>query len=199
MTVPSLNDDIEDKIVWRTNCGKEAEFSIKVVNFDLNRLNPCVEWWKLVWYSQCIPKHTFILWLANRQSTQDRLMKWGIHGANRCCLCYNNSVDLPHLFFQCPFLRKCGDIIQRLVNDGNGNNISSVVRRLFLAASVYNIWNERNRRSFRDDSRNSNEVFKNIVDIVRNRLIGLTVRESGAIRSMESKWGISCKRTKTGV
>ena len=105
LTVPVLDSNMDDKIVWRTNNGKEVEFSVSVANVDLNDQKPRVEWWKLIWYSQCIPKHSFILWLAlhDRLSTQDNLMKWGIHSVNRSYLCYNKAEDLEHLLFQCKF------------------------------------------------------------------------------------------------
>ena len=76
------------------------------------------------------------------------------------------------------------------------SRFKSVVRRLILAASVYNVWKERNGRLFRDAKRSSDEVFKNIVDTMKNRLVELIVKESCDVRKMQSKWGISCKRAK---
>lgn len=39
---------------------------------------PTVSWKDLVWFSNAIPKHSFILWLAirNRLLTQDRVQFW---------------------------------------------------------------------------------------------------------------------------
>ncbi|PWA78109.1 hypothetical protein CTI12_AA217300 [Artemisia annua] len=36
-------------------------------------------WHKLMWFSQNIPKHAFILWLAVQKKlpTQDNIRKWG--------------------------------------------------------------------------------------------------------------------------
>ncbi|GJX75025.1 hypothetical protein Tco_0313620 [Tanacetum coccineum] len=70
---------------------------------------------------------------------------------------------------------------------------NSVVRRLILAASVYNIWQERNGRIFKDVKRSSEEVFKCVVEVVKNRLIGLTLKDSSAVKNVENKWMISCK------
>ncbi|PWA46891.1 reverse transcriptase domain, Reverse transcriptase zinc-binding domain protein [Artemisia annua] len=138
-------------------------------------------------------------------------MKWGIHSVNICYLCYNKAEDLDHLLFQCQFATEVWgkvkglaeisgqgtnwhQIINDMVNSGNGNNIMSVVRRLLLAASVYDIWKERNGRIFRDVTRSSEDVFKGIMETVKTRLMSLTVRESVAVRRMESLWGITCKR-----
>ncbi|PWA37105.1 RNA-directed DNA polymerase, eukaryota, Reverse transcriptase zinc-binding domain protein [Artemisia annua] len=132
-------------------------------------------------------------------------------GANRCSLCTSDSEDLVHMFFKCPFsieiwnkvkfkadIRSYSnnwqDIVKEINDAGNGNNINSVIRRLMFAACVYNIWNERNGRIFKDVKRNSDEVFKSIEETVKKRILGLIVRESKAVRLMESKWGISCKR-----
>nr|GEX85031.1 RNA-directed DNA polymerase, eukaryota, reverse transcriptase zinc-binding domain protein [Tanacetum cinerariifolium] len=87
------------------------------------------------------------------------------------------------------------DIIKELVDTGNGNNINSVTRRLILAANAYNIWYEKNRRIIKDTKRSSDEVFESIVEVVKSKLIGLTVKDSCTVRKMESKWMISCKRT----
>ncbi|GKC08507.1 RNA-directed DNA polymerase, eukaryota, reverse transcriptase zinc-binding domain protein [Tanacetum coccineum] len=38
-----------------------------------------VKWYELVWFKQCIPKHSFCLWLAmlRKLLTQDKIMAWG--------------------------------------------------------------------------------------------------------------------------
>lgn len=172
--VPNLIPNKCDGIVW-VNCnGMEMDFAVKNVCRDLSNNGPKVIWWKLVWFSQCVPKLAFILWLVmnNILSTLNRLQRWGNYVVNRCCLCKNECEDLEHLFFKCEFSRrvwnktKCmakihnelmewNDIIQSFVNEHNGNNIDSVVKRLILAASVYCLWNERNSRIFKDNSKSA--------------------------------------------
>ncbi|PWA40519.1 RNA-directed DNA polymerase, eukaryota, Reverse transcriptase zinc-binding domain protein [Artemisia annua] len=77
--VPDINPNKCDEVVWKTSSGMEKDFAVKNVCRELRSNVPVVTWWKLVWYSQCIPKHAFILWIAinNRMNTQDRLQKWG--------------------------------------------------------------------------------------------------------------------------
>ena len=70
--------DKSDGVVW-TNCnGIEMDFAVKNVCKDLRSNDPSVTWWKLVWYSQCIPKHAFILWMAIKGNimTRDRIRSW---------------------------------------------------------------------------------------------------------------------------
>ncbi|GKB53257.1 hypothetical protein Tco_0904010 [Tanacetum coccineum] len=85
-------------------------------------------------------------------------------------------------------------IMQFLTDDDNGNNIRSIVRRIAFAACIYSIWQEKNGRIFREVRRNCDEVFKNIMDKVKHRLLGLTVKDSLVVRDIESKWDISCRK-----
>ncbi|GJR54077.1 reverse transcriptase zinc-binding domain-containing protein, partial [Tanacetum coccineum] len=69
-----LNDDKEDSIVWRSKSGKDMKFSIKQAYQDLSSTNEGVKWYKMVWFSKNILKHSLILWMAvqNRLVTQDK-------------------------------------------------------------------------------------------------------------------------------
>ncbi|GKB67711.1 hypothetical protein Tco_0929123 [Tanacetum coccineum] len=87
-----------------------------------------------------------------------------------------------------------GDITQYLSNAGNGNNIKSIIRRLAFVASIYSIWQERNGRIFRDNKRSCDELFKFIVEMIKNKLLGLIVKNSAAVREIEVKWNISCQK-----
>ena len=105
INVPGINLNKYDEVVWTTSSGMENEFAVKNVCRDLRSNALIVTWWKLVWHSQCIQKHSFILWNAiiNRMNTQDRMHKWGNYAVNRCYLCENDSEDLEHLLFKCGY------------------------------------------------------------------------------------------------
>ncbi|GJT48969.1 RNA-directed DNA polymerase, eukaryota, reverse transcriptase zinc-binding domain protein [Tanacetum coccineum] len=75
------------------------------------------------------------------------------------------------------------DIVQNLINAGNGNNIRSVVRRLVFVASVYSIWQERNSRIFKYVKRSSKDIYKHIVNTMKNKFLGITIKD--AVRDME--------------
>nr|GEV68590.1 RNA-directed DNA polymerase, eukaryota, reverse transcriptase zinc-binding domain protein [Tanacetum cinerariifolium] len=137
--------------------------------------------------------------------------KEGNQAVSRCCLCFKESGDLQHLFFQCPLsknvwsqAKKMADIkgnefdwdeiVQFLISVGNGNIIKSVTRRLIFAASVYSIWQERNKRIFKDVMNSSEEVYTQITEIVRNKLLGIKVKNSSAVRIVESRWSISLNK-----
>ncbi|GKD26306.1 retrovirus-related pol polyprotein from transposon TNT 1-94 [Tanacetum coccineum] len=52
----------------------------------------------------------------------------------------------------------------------------------------------RNGRIFKDTKRSSDEDFKSIVEAVKNRLIGLTVKDSCVVRKMEHKYHLENRK-----
>nr|GEU52295.1 RNA-directed DNA polymerase, eukaryota, reverse transcriptase zinc-binding domain protein [Tanacetum cinerariifolium] len=80
-------------------------------------------------------------------------------------------------------------ISQYLIDAGNGNNIRRVIiRRMAFFASIYSMWQERNGRVFRDVIRTSEDVFKSIMEEIKHKLLGLTIKDSKAVRDVEEKW-----------
>ena len=171
---------------------------------DLRNESEEVKWAKVIWFSQNIPKRSFILWLAvqNKLMTHDRIAKWGNYNMNVCALCLNEEESHKHLFFNCPFSKDVWDKlksmmnVQILSNDWNeiikemadkpcNNSIWSIVRRLCIAAAVYGIWKERNSRIFRNESCNGDTVFGKTCDHVRNRLLSLKAKHTSAICQVE--------------
>ncbi|GJU45325.1 hypothetical protein Tco_1202591 [Tanacetum coccineum] len=180
-----LDVEIAEKIVWRDRNGKDLKFSVNIAYSDMSIQYPVVPWISL-------------------EDGRD-------YAVNRCSLCCQESKDINHLLFQCPFSRELWikvrrianieyntfdlmNIIQFLINARNGNNIRSVIRLTAFSASIYNIWKERNGRIFRDVKRSCDEVFNNIVDKVKQRMLGLTVKDSSVVRDIEKKWAITYKR-----
>ncbi|GKB75951.1 zf-RVT domain-containing protein, partial [Tanacetum coccineum] len=62
----------------RCGGGKVVNFSVSTAWADLSIVKPVVPWRKLVWFSQNVPRNTFMLWLVISQKlkTQDRMEKW---------------------------------------------------------------------------------------------------------------------------
>ncbi|GJR02332.1 RNA-directed DNA polymerase, eukaryota, reverse transcriptase zinc-binding domain protein [Tanacetum coccineum] len=191
---PNLKNGVKDKVVWRNKDGKDMEFSVSIANNDMCEQGQDIAWWKL-----------------NRLSTQDKFKNWGDYAINRCCLCCQDAENLNHLMFQCSFSKEIWNkisllaeiktnraelmgVIQFLSEIGNKNNIKSIVRRIAFAACLYGIWNERNSRIFKDSKRSYEEVLKSIIEIVRNKLMSLMVKDSTAVRSIEQIWAISMRK-----
>ncbi|KAB1212661.1 hypothetical protein CJ030_MR5G009703 [Morella rubra] len=66
--------DRADLATWRHN--PTGLFSIKTAYEVMRDKRPEVPWHQLVWGKGCVPKHSFILWLAirNRLVTKDKLL-----------------------------------------------------------------------------------------------------------------------------
>lgn len=82
-----LNDRTNgDGMVWGDKEGVRQLFSCKQVWKDLNNFGPKVPWCKIVWFSNNIPRNSFILWMAilEKLKTQDWVISWGINGNLLC-------------------------------------------------------------------------------------------------------------------
>ncbi|GJV46911.1 alpha/beta hydrolases superfamily protein [Tanacetum coccineum] len=84
----------------------EAEQEIETKEAQIQAMNvqhPKVDWRSLVWFSQNIPSHAFVLWMAiqKRLITQDRIYQWNKDNSMKCSLCSSCMDSHDHLFFQC--------------------------------------------------------------------------------------------------
>ena len=111
LPVPNLINDCEDRVLWLNKKNKEVKFSVKEAWKALRIDSPRVIWYKHVWYSQCIPRHAFILWMAirGRLKNQDKISRW-YHNDNMLCpFCKSCKDSHSHLFFSCEFSKKVWD------------------------------------------------------------------------------------------
>lgn len=93
-----------DVILWRhSDDDYRDNFSCKNTWDQLRVKRPKVDWHRVVWFPQDVPRHSFMTWLAikNRLSTGDRMRQWGM--VQGCELCGERDETRDHLFFACPF------------------------------------------------------------------------------------------------
>lgn len=193
--VPTLNNDIDDKVIWCNKKGKEKRFCASEV-WKATRIEyPKVMWYKHIWFSQCIPRHAFVTWVAikGRLKTRDRLVKWGCGVDMTCSLCKVEHESHSHLFFTCAFSRRLWErlkpmalldnlsnnwasIISGISNRPAGNKIWSVIQRLVFGASVYFVWQERNMRYHQQVERDVDVLFDHIVETVRMKIRGMSLK-----------------------
>nr|GEW63768.1 hypothetical protein [Tanacetum cinerariifolium] len=96
--------NLDDELVWRSKKGKEGKFTVKQAYNDLRSQNDEVSWGRLVWFSQNIPKHAFVLWMAiQNKLTKDKIKRWGSFNMMVCPLYYQDEDSHQHLFFQCSY------------------------------------------------------------------------------------------------
>ncbi|GJY04906.1 RNA-directed DNA polymerase, eukaryota, reverse transcriptase zinc-binding domain protein [Tanacetum coccineum] len=77
---PRKKDGVNDKVKWKCDDNRLVPFNTKLV-MDVLSLNTVkAKWHELIWFKQCIPKHSFCLWLAmlERLLTHNKIMSWGI-------------------------------------------------------------------------------------------------------------------------
>ncbi|XP_022004240.1 uncharacterized protein LOC110901761 [Helianthus annuus] len=212
MQIPSLTPNKKDTIAWIDNNGKETTYSSKNVWDTLRLSNPSVNWYRAVWFSQCIPRHAFLMWLVigNKLKTQDRLKHWDVGGPVNlrlmCCpLCQHGIDSRTHLFFECPFSTqvwmivkpmgamqhisdKWEDIFQHLVHTSGSKLAKHVIGRILVAASVYQIWLERNSRLFANTQRSAQQVADAVNSSVRLKLVTLKFKDSRQVEKILEYW-----------
>ncbi|XP_071727475.1 uncharacterized protein [Rutidosis leptorrhynchoides] len=137
-----------------------------------------VPWASVVWFSNNIPKHAFVLWLlmGEKLKTQDKLKHWEVNSQVLVCtLCEQVQDSHDHLFFNCPFSNQVWNRVKQhmefpifsdswkdfmlLVSPFAKRRVARIiVVKLLFAATVYSIWQERNNRLFKKKKRSVDRV-----------------------------------------
>ncbi|GKC03934.1 RNA-directed DNA polymerase, eukaryota, reverse transcriptase zinc-binding domain protein [Tanacetum coccineum] len=177
----SLDDNKNDELVWRSKKGKDVRFTVKQVYEDLRRSGEDVKWSKIVWFSQNILKHSFIVWMAiqNKLITQDKIRSWGSYDLMGIAK-HTIGVNHPRL--------EWNELVDMIANIYSGNSIDSIIRRLDLATSVYLIWQEQNYRIFQGEKRSQNDLAEIFYEIIQMRLMILNVKNSNAVMKAQIRW-----------
>ncbi|XP_035834001.1 uncharacterized protein LOC118482580 [Helianthus annuus] len=187
--------------------------SAQVWNTIRNREHQAL-WANMVWFPQCVPRHSFHIWLAfrNKLKTQDRLAVWEAGSQTNlnlmCCpLCNFDRDSHDHLFFQCNFAAQVWSNVKKMVNlvtvdntwpslftwveqHSRSKEVDHIVCKLLIAASSYYIWQERNNRLFNNNKRTVDQVIKKIKSSVRLRLMGFRFRAISDRERIFKAWQI---------
>ncbi|XP_021990382.1 uncharacterized protein LOC110886837 [Helianthus annuus] len=192
---PILNQNVPDRLLWKDRYAKHREFSTYEAWDNVRSRGEEVHWAELVWFSQCIPRHSFHMWLVikNKLKTQDRMGIWDAGSATNlnlmCCpLCWNGKDSRDHLFFQCLYGLQVWNMVKDLAYmetvDANWDSIMNwfyqnpsgkssefLVGKMVVAASTYFIWQERNNRLFSTKQREATLIANIILHTVRMKLM----------------------------
>ncbi|GKA38286.1 RNA-directed DNA polymerase, eukaryota, reverse transcriptase zinc-binding domain protein, partial [Tanacetum coccineum] len=199
--------DKPDKVVWKNVRGRCYDFSVSEVWNDIRCRNDQVLWSNIVWFSQCVPRNSFMLWLATlgRLKTHDLMKHWD-EGVNLFCVFCKKVLDNHnHHFFGCEFPKQVwcyfkdlvkldhapyylSDILKFILNRPINKPIWSILQRLVLGACVYVVWQERNMRSFCKCSRSVEEVCNLISDVVRLRVLSLGLNPTAQVYVAANLW-----------
>ncbi|XP_023753688.1 uncharacterized protein LOC128134196 [Lactuca sativa] len=190
-----IDSNMNDVVGWRDKKGICRKFSCKQVWSDLNNFGDIVPWFDIVWYNNCIPRNSFILWMAvlNRLKTQDRVRGWEMAGKLLCPFCEIVPDLHNHLFFNCDYTSRIwryfcikvglnlkmvewNDLIlmlNRMLKLKTGENL---IIKCMIASCVCHIWRERNSRLFGSRRTSAEGVIASIENEIRLKLMGLRKR-----------------------
>ncbi|KAK1414735.1 hypothetical protein QVD17_30486 [Tagetes erecta] len=79
--VPVICNNRRDVSVWHDIYGVEHKFSIHNVWETIRYRSTEVDWYNIVWFTHCIPRHAFHVWLVCRKklNTQDKMRTWDMN------------------------------------------------------------------------------------------------------------------------
>ncbi|XP_071705351.1 uncharacterized protein [Rutidosis leptorrhynchoides] len=213
MHIPIPNLAQVDRVFWKDSEGNLVNFSSNATWKSLRPRAQQVEWFSMVWYPNCIPRHSFISWLlmGEHLKTHDKLRSWDVRGSIQgmmaCYLCKSLLDSHTHLFFECSYSKQVWDKIKRFILiPGIGDNWKVIIQliisyahrrvaRVMLAkfifgATVYFIWQESNTRLSKGESRDPNKLFNIIYWTVRLKLMSVKFKDSHHVRKMKIAWQI---------
>ncbi|MFS7946371.1 putative reverse transcriptase zinc-binding domain-containing protein [Helianthus anomalus] len=210
-----ITPNMNDRFCWKDLEGNLQGFSSwEVWNCLRNRRNK-VLWTNSVWFSQCIPRHSFHLWLVikNKLKTQDRMAIWEAGSATNlrlmCCpLCKFDRDSRDHLFFQCAYASEVWRSVRHLVHmenvtdtwdsimqwmelNANSRTMDHIICNILVSASTYFVWQERNNRLFSHNQRSANVLAKIVIDTVRLRIMGFRFGRDPNQKKILDRWLIS--------
>ncbi|CAL1358947.1 unnamed protein product [Linum trigynum] len=136
---------------------------------------------KSVWRLKAPSKVNGFAWLLfhNRTLTHDNLKRRGWNIVSRCVLCEANTETASHLFRSCEYSTRIWDRYMTVLSVGGPFPIDlqqlfgcwcredpddwlDWFRYLFLHGFVWEVWKERNERSFKDTSKAWQVIFHKI-------------------------------------
>ncbi|XP_022024384.1 uncharacterized protein LOC110924697 [Helianthus annuus] len=144
--------------------------------------------------------------------TQDIILQWDLSRRKNmnmlCCLLrYENHDSHPHLFFECKYSTqvwdmvrlkagmddidsKWEDIVGWLMLKCHSKLVDHYVSRIVVAASAYFIWQERNARLFKNQTRPPEKLYDLIIETVRYKIMGVKWKRNERVRRLLGEWGI---------
>ena len=171
--------------LWSSNLTSTANHLSLRLAWQVCRLQHApFPFFDILWHPRHCPKWSYCLYraLLNKLPTRDRLFRFGIIEDTVCVLCRQEQETNTHLFFDCQFTKYIWSLCKLKLGFGNSQmgSISEEavglqlkfkakdtlysLSKLLLAAAVWNIWQERNRRIFQNQELNKVLVFRRLYD-----------------------------------
>lgn len=131
-----------------------------------------------------------------------------------CSLCSESPDSRNHLFFNCAFSAR---VLQHFQNRGynsqfhgswddftrdvsgqwRAKSLHNLINKLVLAAMIFHIWQERNRRLFQSKGKRYSQIVSDVEDDIHKKLLGLSVAKTPRVRDELLAWGIDMELAST--
>ncbi|XP_074289282.1 uncharacterized protein LOC141614435 [Silene latifolia] len=155
--------------------------------------HPPVPWYKDVWDSWTIPKHSVIGWLIQRKAlnTRDKLFQFGISGSNCCVFCELDPETHAHLFSECTYSKQVISLIEHWLHmrfqtpPGNCSTIRRKVWRVVKLSCWYVLWMERNTCRIELKLRRPEMLVSEVQKIA---MLRIQQKVSSLIQQLEISW-----------
>ncbi|XP_010424522.1 PREDICTED: uncharacterized protein LOC104709645 [Camelina sativa] len=201
-----LHSTHSDIPVWIINTKEFEYYSSKDMWNSLRLSRPHVPWFSLVWHKAAVPKHSLAVWLflQNRNPTLDQMIQWGLDVEPISLLCSLHNESRDHLFFECSYSYEVwsslvgimglpsppsvwDQIIQWLPSISN-TTVTSLALLQGWHATIYEIWNERNRRFHDGTTLPQSSILRIIRRAVRNKSSALKLQATEHGELLEQFW-----------
>ncbi|GJU06895.1 homeodomain-like protein [Tanacetum coccineum] len=212
IAAPNIDISRHDSMRWCDLNGNLSDFSVKCAWEVLRPRGQQVMWYHITWFSHCIPRHAFHIWLVMRRclKTQYKLRPWDVDAQTdvsqlRCSLCGSQQDSHEHLFFECSYSSKVWNYIRNLagmehvppvlddiamwfIPMANKRSFKNVVGKMLFAAASYYIWMEGNNRLFKKNRRSPEEIRDLVMTTVRLKLVTFRFKNTSRVLSLLSLW-----------
>ncbi|GJT85212.1 hypothetical protein Tco_1066929 [Tanacetum coccineum] len=183
---------------WTIKYPLLCDIPVLMISNEKSRDN-VVPYADFVWFRNCIPRHAFNMWLIIKKclKIQDSLCVWDVAAGHStvCSLCETQPDSHEHLFFKCAFSQQIWMHLKKLVGRSNSGYTfdsimtlllpvakrkasKSTIGKLVIAAAAYFIWQERNRRLFKNTKRSAKDVIECVMSFVRMKLFSCHFKKS---------------------
>lgn len=168
-----------DRWIWKQN----ATFSIRQATLGLQPSLPTIDWHRVFWCIQFLPRYAIILQLAwwKRMPTLDKCMDQGVSNSNSCLSCCRFIEDQDHLFFHCACLSRVWNaVLQKMkcqrsseswqdaldwlkAKNSWGSKLQKDMATFAFSPSVSHLQRERNFRLYQNVAKYHDEVINDIL------------------------------------
>ncbi|XP_048611581.1 uncharacterized protein LOC106393637 [Brassica napus] len=163
-----------------------------------------VSWSKSAWFTQGVPRYSFIVWLAvkNRLSTGDRMRAWAIQQS--CLFCGERDETREHLFFACPYTYIVWNKLAGCLCNGSTDpdwaltlqyvtrntlqGMDKILIKMLFQTCIYYLWKERNERRHQKGFRSMDQTIRLIDKALRNRISSLRYKGDHKLAGIMQRW-----------